>query len=429
MALPRFSIVIPTKNRPDRLANAVRSVVGQTFPDLDIVVCDNSDPPDAERSAAVVSALSDSRVRYVRTNGRLSMPDNWEFGCARARGEYVSILTDRSVFRSDALEIVNDEIQKTGAPIVTWWCDTYGRDPAGRHFRRRHVSGARYRMSRADVLNLFLHGDPKSSTKFLPKLMTACCHHTVLEAIRRSPAGRCFLPVSPDYTSGFLLIGHADWMLMMEEALYVSCGSGNGASFRRKGELAARFLADLGLAPGEIVDRMPSRAVFSHAAILNDFMRVKHLVPKRFEGFDIDRAQYYVGCLFDYTKSAKQGADFTPELDLLLTALADEDEDVQRAVRTNRGYINALLLRPNLIRLRAAMPGTDVAREHPEADPLAFDTVFDALAWDATHPRDPAPLARPDSPPRYQPDSSEPWWDRRMRKLNAAAASSAEHTS
>jgi glycosyltransferase involved in cell wall biosynthesis len=40
---PFFSIAIPTKNRSDRVGNAIKSVLGQTFTDVEVVVCDNSD--------------------------------------------------------------------------------------------------------------------------------------------------------------------------------------------------------------------------------------------------------------------------------------------------------------------------------------------------------------------------------------------------
>ena len=82
MSRPFFTVAIPTKNRSERVADAVKSVVGQTFADVEIIVCDNSDEADAARTAAVVGGFDDARVRYERTNGRLSMPDNWEHAIA-----------------------------------------------------------------------------------------------------------------------------------------------------------------------------------------------------------------------------------------------------------------------------------------------------------------------------------------------------------
>ena len=83
---PFFTIAIPTKNRTDQLRNAVRSVREQTFGDFEVIVCDNSDEPYSPAVAEIVAATEDPRVRYVRTNGKLSMPDHWERAIAAARG-------------------------------------------------------------------------------------------------------------------------------------------------------------------------------------------------------------------------------------------------------------------------------------------------------------------------------------------------------
>lgn len=395
MTPPFFSIAIPTKNRPDRLANAIRSVLEQTFVNFELIVCDNSDGPDADSTAAMIRTLHDPRFRYVRTSGQLSMPDNWERACAEARGEYVGILTDRSVFRRDALCVIHDEIRRTGTPLVTWYPDAYGRDPDGRQFRRRPVTFGRYRQESAKILNYFLHGHPKHGTKVLPKLLNSVCHRSVLDEIRAT-AGRCCPPVCPDYTSGYLMLAHTDSFLLIDEGLFVLCGVGNGSSFRRRGALADRFMKELGMSWKDLVDRMPSQACFSHALVLNDFMRVKAMLPNRFEAFDIDHVHYTLGCLFDYWKSARQGIDLTEDLDALVDQLNFEPEEVQQAVRTQQAYIRAVVIVPGL---RAAQGSKGMARELDAgegegvpAEEARFNSVFEAMAWDEQHPR--APLAR-----------------------------------
>ncbi len=59
MTAPYFTIAIPTKNRSDRVGNAVKSLVDQTFGDLEVIVCDNSDESEAMHTAAVVEAFGD----------------------------------------------------------------------------------------------------------------------------------------------------------------------------------------------------------------------------------------------------------------------------------------------------------------------------------------------------------------------------------
>lgn len=382
MSTPFFSIAIPTKNRPDRVGNAVRSLVEQSFGDLEVIVCDNSDESESARTAAVVERFDDPRVRYLRTDGLLSMPDNWDFAIADARGEYVGILTDRSVFRPDAMEVVHAEIQATGASLVNWYNDLYGRGPSGSEFKRRPGTGRRYRRSADDILAYFVHGDPKYSTKVIPKLMTSVCRRSVLDAIRASPVGRVCPPVAPDFTSGFLMLGHADSVLTIDESLYVSVGTGNGAEFRRGGALADRFRLDLGMEWRDFVDHMPSEACFAHALVLNDLMRVRAAVPDLLGAYDLDHPQYYLGCLNDYRKAARHGARRDEDLASLLAALEREPEDVRASVKGMKLYKQATT--PDRPGKRAK---EKVASLKPDPHP-SFDTVFEAMAWDAENPRE-----------------------------------------
>ena len=44
---PFFTVAIPTKNRPARLRDAIRSVLEQSFQDFELIVSDNSDDDQA----------------------------------------------------------------------------------------------------------------------------------------------------------------------------------------------------------------------------------------------------------------------------------------------------------------------------------------------------------------------------------------------
>lgn len=383
MSRPFFTIAIPTKNRPDRLRNAIRSVLSQTFSDLELIVCDNSD--EAADTAAIVREFDDPRLHYIRTSGRLSMPDNWERSIADARGEFVGILTDRSVFRRDALQIVHFEIDRTGARFVSWFQDHFSRDTKSKGFRRRSCTLKRYEFDRDRILSYFVNGDPKFAPKILPKLMTSVCHRSVFDRIRASTIARCCPPVCPDYTSGFLMLAYCDSVLIIDDALYVSCGIGNGFEFRQRSELATQFLRDLGMNWTELTDRMPSDACFSHALTLNDLMRLRDMLPEMFPRIEINRVQYYLGCLYDFVKSARHNADRREDAQILLKSLNNEAEDVQSKVRSTSLYSRAI---EELESTATTASETDDTVDAPAAD--RFETVFEALAWCEANPLDPA---------------------------------------
>ena len=88
---PRVSVVIPTYNRAALLPRAMRSVLAQTFRDLELIVVDDA---SADGSADLVERCNDPRARVVRLtkNGGVSRALNE--GIAVARGEWVAFLGD-----------------------------------------------------------------------------------------------------------------------------------------------------------------------------------------------------------------------------------------------------------------------------------------------------------------------------------------------
>ena len=87
---PRFSVVIPTHNRADHLAEAVRSVHGQTFPAHEIIVVDDGSTDD---TAEVVEALirDGVPVRYLRqANQGAAAARNR--GIRAAGGDWIALL-------------------------------------------------------------------------------------------------------------------------------------------------------------------------------------------------------------------------------------------------------------------------------------------------------------------------------------------------
>jgi len=79
---PRVSVVIPTFNRAEFLTTAARSVLGQTFRDLELIIVDDGSTDGTEEA---VADLKDDRVRFVRQeNAGVSSARNKGIGLARA---------------------------------------------------------------------------------------------------------------------------------------------------------------------------------------------------------------------------------------------------------------------------------------------------------------------------------------------------------
>lgn len=85
--MPRVTIILPTRNRPEMLRRAVRSALGQTVDDLEVLVVDDSSSPPAE-------VPEDPRLRLVRLPTRAGAAGARNAGLREARGEYVAVLDD-----------------------------------------------------------------------------------------------------------------------------------------------------------------------------------------------------------------------------------------------------------------------------------------------------------------------------------------------
>jgi glycosyltransferase involved in cell wall biosynthesis len=92
------SVCIPTWNRSRLLREAMQSVLGQTFEDLELVVCDNASDDDTEQ---VVRSFPDPRIRYLRSSRNLGHRENWNRCLSQAKGEYIAILPDDDIMLSE----------------------------------------------------------------------------------------------------------------------------------------------------------------------------------------------------------------------------------------------------------------------------------------------------------------------------------------
>jgi glycosyltransferase involved in cell wall biosynthesis len=98
--LPPVSVVICTRDRPDQLADALKSVLSLDYPDFEVVVVDNAARTDA--TAEMIERLGDPRVRRVAEPvPGLSTARNT--GLRAARQEVVAFTDDDVVVDRDWL--------------------------------------------------------------------------------------------------------------------------------------------------------------------------------------------------------------------------------------------------------------------------------------------------------------------------------------
>lgn len=84
---PKVSIGMPVYNGERYIRQALDSVLGQTFADFELIICDNAST-DSTREICEEYAEKDTRIRYHRNEKNIGAGPNFNLAVEFARGEY-----------------------------------------------------------------------------------------------------------------------------------------------------------------------------------------------------------------------------------------------------------------------------------------------------------------------------------------------------
>jgi glycosyltransferase involved in cell wall biosynthesis len=112
---PLVSIVLPTYKRAHLLAQAIRSVLDQTYANLELIVVDDNSPDD---TATIVQSFDDSRIRYVKNDPNLKLPRALNRGFSLAKGDYHTWTSDDNLFANNAIEKMVNRLKTDGCDFV-----------------------------------------------------------------------------------------------------------------------------------------------------------------------------------------------------------------------------------------------------------------------------------------------------------------------
>lgn len=93
MANPLVSICVPTYNRASALRQSMKSICGQDYAPLDILISDNCSDDETEQVCREI-AQADPRVRYVRQPRNIGLYGNHNFCIDQSRGEFLALFHD-----------------------------------------------------------------------------------------------------------------------------------------------------------------------------------------------------------------------------------------------------------------------------------------------------------------------------------------------
>jgi glycosyltransferase involved in cell wall biosynthesis len=149
---PAVSVVMPVRNARPFLDEAVRSVLGQTFRDFELVVLDDA---SEDGSAEILRewARRDARVRLVESRRPLGLSGSSEAVVREARAPLVARMDADDVAHPERLAR-QLEVMRARPEVVLVGSLCEGIDAAGRRVRPRD----RWRLVRASLYPPFPHG-------------------------------------------------------------------------------------------------------------------------------------------------------------------------------------------------------------------------------------------------------------------------------
>jgi glycosyltransferase involved in cell wall biosynthesis len=151
----KVSIVMPAYNTGPFIAEAVESVLAQSYPNWELVVVDDG---STDNTGSIVEGFADPRIIALRQpNGGLTSARN--FGLSKVSGDWILFLDSDDLLRPNALDVLIEAAYagRARAPAVVY--GDYARiDETGARFGRRDLLTKIRKRPSGDLVRFLLQG-------------------------------------------------------------------------------------------------------------------------------------------------------------------------------------------------------------------------------------------------------------------------------
>jgi len=235
---PRFSVVIPTRQRHATLGYAIQSVLFQDYPDYELIVMDNC---SSAETWDVVRQFRTPKLRYDRSPRVLPMNENWEAGLRMCEGEYVFFMGDDDAIMPDGMALADAVLSRVDLDVLSWRKFTYWWDDAiepslrGRLFLH---PGCHFQIL-DNKATLAAYYDWKIGMGALPSIYTSFVRRDLTARAAAACGGRYFALGAPDVFTGISNLWFGRQIAAFERGLSIGGNSGYSTGtawyFRSKG--------------------------------------------------------------------------------------------------------------------------------------------------------------------------------------------------
>ena len=240
--LPRFTIIIPQKNRSEYIGHTIRTCMMQDYPNLEILISDDCSDDDSVKVVQQLMAI-DSRVKLFAHEKHLGMRDNFEFVLNQVKPGYVMALGGDDGLAPGAIRRMLEILRETNTQLLTWTPHIFYYPEASTGSSilcvRRYSKYLVKKLKSKD----YLHKIAKSfnyATYDCPMFYIKGVASTELvdRVKSRTPDGSFYTCPTPDGFSGVVLAGEVDEYSFTNEPLSITGSSpkSQGKNYHRNDE-------------------------------------------------------------------------------------------------------------------------------------------------------------------------------------------------
>jgi len=324
MANLKLSFVIPTRNRFELACQAIESVLLQATSDIELIVSDLS--TDDRLGKFIQDNYSGKNVKYIRPDPTLNMPDHWNYALTQVSGEYVSLLTDRSVLKNGALAFLLQTLEaRSSANVLCWRWDLYD-EGSKLFYGNRAVTFKQSDVREVDsvkILDAFFSYKAQNMHT-LPRMLNCCVSTKWIHELKTKNL-HLFTALSPDYSAAFLILALEKQIVYIDNSLFISTGlssSNGGQAYTGAGKAYLLTLGNEG-----VIKYCPWKYMTVENSIYDDFFRRKKSVGLNLERVVIDWQEYfrriYVEMKTRYLCQPQDREELSSEMEKLRTAMED----------------------------------------------------------------------------------------------------------
>lgn len=317
MSRPFFTVVIPTRDRPDRIGTAIQSVLRQSFHDFEVVVADSDETGQTEK---IVHGMRDKRVRHIFT-GRLNMADNWEKAFSFAEGDYVTLLEDKNILKSKSLTLLSGIISDHRKPeMVVWGLDEFKDMEAEPGVLEYYRTGKTQRLNCEEVIKKFSRSPAHRNPSALPRTLNSCLGRTLIHKILKHPPYRLCPSVSSDYSIAFLQLMHGKELLYTDSSLGVFGGQRLSIGLRNmRKELSPQdYKKFFGIeSVEEFCSHLSVKLPIVQAAIYNEYEKLRLETASILNKYPLSKFALIEGLKEGLEQAEKMGIDVAVEREKL----------------------------------------------------------------------------------------------------------------